>query len=61
VLQSEGRLDDRDGIMDGDYVIILAASARDGEMVRRHVSGEVTLKRFYHEGEKVRLQPRQCQ
>ncbi len=47
-----------DGIMDGDYVIIARRQrAENGEMVVANVSGEVTLKRFYHEGERVRLQP----
>jgi repressor LexA len=47
-----------DGIMDGDYVIIARRDrAENGEMVVANVSGEVTLKRLYKEGEKVRLQP----
>jgi len=47
-----------DGIMDGDYVIIARRQQADnGEMVVANVSGEVTLKRLYREGEKVRLQP----
>jgi repressor LexA len=47
-----------DGIMDGDYVIIARRQRADnGEMVVANVNGEVTLKRFYHEGERVRLQP----
>jgi repressor LexA len=47
-----------DGIMDGDYVIIARREQADnGEMVVANVSGEVTLKRLYREGEKVRLQP----
>ncbi|HEV2722453.1 MAG TPA: transcriptional repressor LexA [Thermoanaerobaculia bacterium] len=47
-----------DGIMDGDYVIVAHRErANNGEMVVASVSGEVTLKRFYREGERVRLQP----
>ena len=47
-----------DGILDGDYVIIARRERADnGEMVVANVNGEVTLKRFYHEGERVRLQP----
>jgi repressor LexA len=47
-----------DGIFDGDFVIINRRERADnGEMVVASVNGEVTLKRFYHEGERVRLQP----
>ena len=47
-----------DGIMDGDYIIVAHRQRADnGEMVVAAVSGEVTLKRFYKEGERVRLQP----
>jgi len=47
-----------DGIMDGDYVIIARRQQADnGEMVVANVSGEVTLKRLYKEGERIRLQP----
>jgi repressor LexA len=47
-----------DGILDGDLVIIARrVRADNGEMVVANVNGEVTLKRFYHEGEHVRLQP----
>jgi repressor LexA len=47
-----------DGILDGDLVIIARRERADnGEMVVANVSGEVTLKRFYNEGEHVRLQP----
>jgi repressor LexA len=47
-----------DGILDGDFVIINRRERADnGEMVVAAVNGEVTLKRFYHEGERVRLQP----
>jgi len=47
-----------DGILDGDLVIIARRElANNGEMVVANVSGEVTLKRIYREGERVRLQP----
>jgi repressor LexA len=47
-----------DGIFDGDLVIISRREqAYNGEMVVASVSGEVTLKRIYREGERVRLQP----
>ena len=47
-----------DGIMDGDLVIVARRERADnGEMVVANVNGEVTLKRLYREGEKVRLQP----
>ncbi len=47
-----------DGILDGDLVIISRRERADnGEMVVANVNGEVTLKRLYQEGEKVRLQP----
>jgi len=47
-----------DGILDGDLVIINRRERADnGEMVVANVNGEVTLKRLYQEGEKVRLQP----
>ena len=47
-----------DGILDGDLVIIARRDLADnGEMVVANVNGEVTLKRLYREGERVRLQP----
>jgi repressor LexA len=47
-----------DGILDGDLVIISRRELADnGEMVVANVNGEVTLKRLYREGERVRLQP----
>jgi len=48
-----------DGILDGDLVIIARreGQADNGEMVVANVNGEVTLKRLYKEGERVRLQP----
>ena len=47
-----------DGVLDGDLVIINRRDRADnGDMVVAMVNGEVTLKRFYSEGERVRLQP----
>jgi repressor LexA len=50
-----------DNIFDGDTVILQAAqTADDGETVAAWLLNEeaTTLKRFYREGERVRLQPR---
>ncbi|HEX2059442.1 MAG TPA: transcriptional repressor LexA, partial [Thermoanaerobaculia bacterium] len=47
-----------DGIFDGDLVIVSRRELADnGEMVVANVNGEVTLKRLYREGDRVRLQP----
>ncbi len=47
-----------EGIHDGDFVIVQRRDrARPGEMVVALIDGEATLKRFYPEGERVRLQP----
>lgn len=58
VLKVRGDSMVEDGIFDGDLVIISRRDrAENGEMVVANVSGEVTLKRLYREGERVRLQP----
>lgn len=58
VLKVRGDSMVEDGILDGDLVIIERREiAHNGEMVVANVNGEVTLKRLYHEGERVRLQP----
>jgi repressor LexA len=58
VLKVRGESMVDDGILDGDLVIIARRErAENGEMVVANVNGEVTLKRFYHEGDRVRLQP----
>jgi repressor LexA len=46
-------------IVDGDYVLVeKMRTARNGEIVVALVDGsETTLKRFYKEGDQVRLQP----
>jgi repressor LexA len=47
-----------EGIHDGDLVVVLRREeARPGEMVVALVQDEVTLKRYYPEGENIRLQP----
>ena len=47
-----------EGIHDGDLVVVLRrAQARAGETVVALLQDEVTLKKFYPEGETVRLQP----
>jgi repressor LexA len=58
VLKVRGDSMVEDGILDGDLVIIARRDeAHNGDMVVANVSGEVTLKRLYREGERVRLQP----
>ena len=47
-----------DGIFDGDVVIIQRQSvAYEGQTIVAIVNGEATLKRYYHEGHRIRLQP----
>ena len=47
-----------DGIRDGDYVIVARRqTALNGQTVVALVKGEATLKRYYAEGSRVRLQP----
>lgn len=47
-----------EGVHDGDFVVVQEQSeARPGQMVVALVSDEVTLKRYFPEGELVRLQP----
>jgi repressor LexA len=58
VLQVKGDSMIDEGIHDGDFVVVLSREKADaGEMVVALVSEEATLKRFYPEGERVRLQP----
>lgn len=58
-LQVRGESMIEDHICSGDYVLVQKADrVRDGEIVVALVDGaETTLKRFYDEGEEVRLQP----
>ena len=46
------------GILDGDLVQVRPQqTAQDGEIVVALVGDEATLKRFHHEGDRIRLQP----
>ena len=46
------------GILEGDFVIVRRqASADPGDIVVALVEDEATVKRFYIDGEEVRLQP----
>jgi repressor LexA len=59
VLEVRGDSMQDEHIVDGDYVMVeKVKNARDGEIVVALVDGsETTLKRFYREGQHVRLQP----
>lgn len=59
VLQVKGNSMIEDGILDGDYVIIEETNdANNGDIVVAMLdSGVVTLKRFYREPNRVRLEP----
>jgi repressor LexA len=47
-----------DGIRDGDFVIVARRPvALNGQTVVALVRGEATLKRYYSEGTRIRLQP----
>ncbi|TMQ07011.1 MAG: transcriptional repressor LexA [Deltaproteobacteria bacterium] len=47
-----------DGIFDGDYVFVKKApTARAGEIVVAMIEGEATVKRYFPEGDVIRLQP----
>jgi repressor LexA len=46
------------GILDGDLVVVRPQqTARDGEIIVAMVEEEATVKRFYREGDHIRLQP----
>ncbi|HYB53963.1 MAG TPA: transcriptional repressor LexA, partial [Thermoanaerobaculia bacterium] len=58
VLRVRGDSMIEDGIRDGDYVIVARRSqAQNGQTVVALVRGEATLKRYYGEGGRIRLQP----
>ena len=58
VLRVRGESMVEDGILDGDYVVVAKrAKAESGQTVVALVRGEATLKRYYSEGARVRLQP----
>lgn len=47
-----------DGIFDGDYIFVRAQlNASNGDLIVALLDGETTCKRFFAEGEHVRLQP----
>jgi repressor LexA len=46
------------GILEGDYVVVTAADDADnGEIVVALLEDEATVKRFYREKDRIRLQP----
>ncbi len=46
------------GIYDGDYLVVRKQShAQDGDIVVARIGDEATVKRFYREGDRIRLQP----
>jgi len=59
VLRVKGSSMIDEGVRPGDYVIVRSTPvARNGQMVVAVLEeGEATLKRFYHEGDRIRLQP----
>lgn len=59
VLQVKGDSMIEDGILDGDFVVIEETNqARDGDIVVAMIeNGVVTLKRFFKEKDRVRLEP----
>jgi repressor LexA len=58
VLRVRGESMVEDGILDGDYVVVARREkAESGQTVVALVRGEATLKRYYAEGARVRLQP----
>ena len=58
VLRVRGDSMIEDGIRDGDYVVVARRSiAQNGQTVVALVRGEATLKRYYAEGARIRLQP----
>jgi repressor LexA len=58
VLRVRGDSMIEDGIRDGDLVVVSKRStAQNGQTVVALVRGEATLKRYYAEGSRVRLQP----
>src|SRR5256885_3527513 len=59
VLEVRGDSMQDEHIVDGDYVMVeRTKTARNGDIVVALVEGsETTLKRFYREGDKIRLQP----
>ena len=58
VLRVRGESMIEDGILDGDFVVVARREkAESGQTVVALVRGEATLKRYYSEGQRIRLQP----
>jgi repressor LexA len=58
VLRVRGESMIDDGILDGDFVVVARREkAESGQTVIALVRGEATLKRYYMEGHRIRLQP----
>lgn len=58
VLQVDGQSMIDEGVLDGDFVVVRRREeAEPGEMVVALIEGDATLKRYYPEGRRVRLQP----
>ena len=56
VVRGESMIED--GIHDGDYVFVRKqANAERGEIIIAMIEGEATCKRYYDEGDRIRLQP----
>ncbi|MCB9638981.1 MAG: transcriptional repressor LexA [Myxococcales bacterium] len=57
-LEVQGRSMINDAILEGDYILVRQQKdAKNGEIVVAVVEDEVTVKRFYRENGKIRLQP----
>ncbi len=58
VLKVRGNSMVDEGIMDGDYIFLIKnKKPENGDLVVALLNGEVTLKKYYKEGKKIKLQP----
>ncbi len=58
VLKVKGNSMEDEGIMDGDYIFLIKnKSPKKGDLVVALLKGEATLKKYFKEGEKIKLQP----
>lgn len=58
VLKVRGDSMIEDGILDGDMLVVRRQqTATDGDIVVARLGDEATVKRFYREGDRIRLQP----
>jgi repressor LexA len=58
VLRVRGDSMIEDGILDGDFLIVRRQQTADnGDIVVARIGDEATVKRFYREGDRIRLQP----